>query len=322
MLKYLIIQLCDSAPSFCHYSNGRVHNLIDIEILRKGIKWSMKHNLSVQIVCPDYDLPDDYLSAIGQINHTIISEFTTSKLFSENIIFVHSGLTSLPQPNLLKNRIFVIRCKLAEIIQGWLLIASFIPFVKRLNVVLSNIDSINGNEIDEYKNVLNSLSNVVQKEYLRGHFVQLNLLTDRFMLDEMNNCNAGIETITLAPDGKFYICPAFYFDSGNYGLGDGHFEVGDLENGLNIPNNQLYDLEHAPLCRICDAYQCKRCVWLNRKTTYEVNTPSHEQCVVAHIERNASRILLRRIQEKRTFLPDKKIKEIHYLDPFDIKPNY
>ena len=140
--------------------------------------------------------------------------------------------------------------------------------------------------------------------------VHFNLLTDRMFLDKMNNCNAGDESITLAPDGKFYICPAFYLD--------GSKAVGDLENGLDIKNRQLYRLDHAPICRKCDAWQCRRCVWLNRKTTLEVNTPSHEQCVVAHIERNASRRLLKEIRTLGEFLPEKEIKEIDYLDPFDI----
>lgn len=74
-----------------------------------------------------------------------------------------------------------------------------------------------------------------------------------------------------------------------------------------------------PLCRNCDACQCKRCVWLNRKTTYELNTPSHEQCVVAHLERNASRELLAAIRKHGAFLPQQEIKEIDYLDPFDKK---
>ena len=77
-------------------------------------------------------------------------------------------------------------------------------------------------------------------------------------------------------------------------------------------------LEYAPICRHCDAWQCKRCVWLNRKTTLEVNTPSHEQCVVAHLERNASRELMNNIRKHGSFLPEQEeIKEIDYLDPFD-----
>lgn len=53
--------------------------------------------------------------------------------------------------------------------------------------------------------------------------------------------------------------------------------------------------------------------------TLEVNTPSHEQCVVAHLERNASRQLLASIRDVGTFLPGKEICDIDYLDPFEIK---
>ena len=77
-------------------------------------------------------------------------------------------------------------------------------------------------------------------------------------------------------------------------------------------------MEYAPICRHCDAYQCKRCVWLNRRMTHEINTPSHEQCVAAHIERNASRQLLQNIRRHGEFLPEiGEIKEIDYLDPFN-----
>lgn len=136
-------------------------------------------------------------------------------------------------------------------------------------------------------------------------------MTDRISLRCMNNCNAGGESITLAPDGKFYVCPAFYLESDGY-------SVGDLSTGLDIMNPQLYRLDHAPICRKCDAYQCRRCVWLNRKTTLEVNTPSHEQCVVAHLERNASKHLLESLRSSETFSGYSEIPEINYLDPFDV----
>ena len=94
-------------------------------------------------------------------------------------------------------------------------------------------------------------------------------------------------------------------------------------DGLDIKNPQLYRLEYAPICRHCDAYQCKRCIWLNRKTTFEVNTPSHEQCVVSHLERNASRELMMSVRERVEFLSDKEeIKDISYLDPFDLRDEW
>lgn len=183
--------------------------------------------------------------------------------------------------------------------------------ISRLNIVLTDIESFTEEDLIHYKSLLGKLSNSLEQLYVNGETPQLNLLTDRMMLKQMNNCGAGDTTITLAPNGKFYICPAFYYE-------DEADSIGDLENGLDIKNKQLYRLDHAPICRHCDAWQCKRCVWLNRKTTLEVNTPSHEQCVLAHLERNASRDLLNDIRKHGTFLPEQEeIKEIDYLDPFD-----
>jgi CXXX repeat peptide maturase len=83
-------------------------------------------------------------------------------------------------------------------------------------------------------------------------------------------------------------------------------------------NQQLMRLDHAPICRHCDAYQCKRCVWMNQKLTLDLNTPSHQQCVVAHVERNASRHLQKLLNEKDIRLSNnQEIKEINYLDPFN-----
>jgi CXXX repeat peptide maturase len=150
------------------------------------------------------------------------------------------------------------------------------------------------------------LSKTIEELYVSGKSPQFNLLSDRMYLDKMRNCEAGVKTITLAPDGKYYICPAFYY----YGEKD--------VNPLEIKNPQLYKLEFAPICRRCDAFHCKRCVWLNKMTTLEVNTPSHEQCVISHIERNAAKSLLTAIRKHGTFLPQMpEIVDIDYLDPFD-----
>lgn len=189
----------------------------------------------------------------------------------------------------------------------------------RLNVVIADVETFKDKDIPLYKEFLNKLSMAAELSFSKGKKVQCNLLTDRMVLDKMNNCGAGDTTITLAPDGKFYICPAFYLTDEVDALGRLNYSIGDLQNGMNIKNSQLYKLDYAPLCRQCDAYQCKRCIWLNRKMTYEVNTPSHEQCVMGHLERNASRNLLQNIRKYGTFLSGRDIREINYLDPFDVR---
>ena len=97
--------------------------------------------------------------------------------------------------------------------------------------------------------------------------------------------------------------------------------VGDLESGLQIPNQQLLNLDHAPLCRICDAFHCNRCIWLNQKLTWDINTPSHQQCVIAHLERNAARDLQLQFGTKN-LSKENIIKEIEYLDPFEVRKKY
>jgi CXXX repeat peptide maturase len=106
----------------------------------------------------------------------------------------------------------------------------------------------------------------------------------------------------------------------NHKTKDASRSVGDLENGLCIPNKQLLELDHAPLCRNCDAYHCNRCIWLNQKLTWDNNTPSHQQCVIAHLERNAARDISAKLSETGYSLPE--IKEINYIDPFDVKEEW
>ena len=281
----------------------------------------------IQFVYPDYELPQEYKEIINTIDHSIIVSSScedTALKDDADVVVIHNWI-SLEECNFDDGTAYVLRTTKADLFDRYDKLASVLKNVKRLNIVITDVEKFTEEDFGKYKSVLTSLSEEIEKLYVEGKSPQLNLLTDRMMLDKMNNCNAGWESVTLAPDGKFYVCPAFYHAQQADGsetsisevCGKG-YSIGDLKSGLGIKNPQLYRLDHAKLCRNCDAYQCKRCIWLNRKTTCEVNTPSHEQCVVAHLERNASRLLLNNIRKHGIFLPEKEeIKEIDYLDPFD-----
>lgn len=314
MIQYLVILLDDTSASFCHYENEeREYKLMPIETLKKGILYGMKENLNIQFVYPDYTIPKEYDEVIESVDHVKIKP---SNVSDDADIVIIDSLTEieniLPKPNVA----YVLRLKKKELFNGINPIIHFLGNIDRLNIVLTDINSFREEDFVIYEKILSDLTDAVTQMYVKGKHPQLNILTDRMMLDDMNNCGAGDTNITLAPDGKFYVCPAFYQAEDGYA-------IGSLAEGLDIKNAQLYKLDHAPLCRNCDAYQCRRCIWLNRKTTLEVNTPSHEQCVVAHLERNASRKLLLEIRKHGTFLPDKKeIEEIDYLDPFDVRKEW
>lgn len=314
MLKYLIIQLDDSSTSFCHYSNDRNQcNLIPLDKLKTGIFWSMKENLTIQFLYPDFELPAEYKKEISKTFHADIVSSTCEDLglreTADVIVFdSFAGINFFPFK---KEQTYVFRSTVSDFLDGFRLLYPILSKVDRINIVLTNILTITMDEESAYTKALDTLVSKITDEYKNGHGIQLNLLTDRMLLDEMNNCNAGEETIALCPDGRFYVCPAFYIDK------DIYFSIGDTTSGLDIKNPQLYKISYAPICRICDAFQCRRCIWQNRKSTLEINTPSREQCVVSHIERNAARKLLSQIREIGQFLPEKEIPETDYLDPFD-----
>lgn len=333
MIQYLVILLDDLSTSYCHYENDKtISNVIPLDILKQGIRYAMLENLSVQFVYPETALPDEYNEVIESIDHCKIvpSTYEDKTLREEADVVVFSDWISLDNYHFIQGQSYILRTSKDDFFNRHLSINKLLEKASRINVVLTDVETFNNDDFDKYRTILTILSEKVEELFVKGKYPQLNLLTDRMLLSEMNNCDAGVSNITLAPDGNFYICPAFYNlpnVNGNEKTMDEvchkGFAVGNIENGVDIRNAQLYRLDHAPLCRNCDAYQCKRCIWLNRQTTCEVNTPSHEQCVVAHLERNASRLLLNNLRKKGNFLPGKEdIKEIYYLDPFDVREDW
>lgn len=311
MLKYLIIQLDDSSASFCHYpSPEATPRLMPLDTLQKALFWSMKENLSVQILYPDYEIPHEYRKAIDTTDHSdIVTDGCADLSLKDSAdVVIFDKWADFSSHNHTAAGSSVIRTSFADLLAHKSDLKAVLKKANRVNVTLTDLPKMTEAEIAQYSSFLEDVAETVKAEYEGDHAVQLNFLTDRIFLDKMNNCNAGDESITLCPDGKFYICPAFYAEGES---------VGDLDSGLDIKNPQLYKISHAPICRICDAFQCRRCVWLNRKLTLEVNTPGREQCVMAHLERNASRKLLAEIRKIGSFMPDKVIPEIDYLDPFD-----
>lgn len=317
MFKYLIISLADDSVYFCHYNRGTSNGkTMPIDVLKNSIRLAMKENLNIQILYPDYELTSDYKEAIDSIDHAdIVSSLCEDRNLRKNAdIVVFDSWAAIERYPIEKNQAYIIRTSKEDFFENSRLFGTLLKQMNRLVVVFTDVDAWSDADFQNYGKILENLVPVVAAEFVAGHYVQFGPLTDRLFLDRMNNCNAGYESLTVAPDGNLYACPAFYYD--------GMQSVGNVESGALVKNPQLYQLDYAPICRICDAYHCRRCVWLNKRTTKEINTPSHEQCVMAHIERNASRKLLeairKGIKETEQFMPGKEIAEIDYLDPFDL----
>ena len=330
MLQYLVILVDDTSVAYCHANNPlKERHLMPIETLKKGILFGMKQNLMIQYVFPDYALPEEYASVIESIDNVKIYPIGCKPVTG----IANDGETDVEVANAVPQKVeaknLVLRLTFDEMLKQKDAIARLFASGARINLCITDVEQFTDEQIEAYKQVLNEWNTVLLDLYKQGQSPQFNLLTDRMMLEKMHNCEAGVSNITLAPNGKFYLCPAFYYDEQtkvdnqlNHHKPTSDNSVGDLEKGLDIPNPQLLKLDHAPLCRNCDAYQCRRCLWLNRKLTWDLNTPSHQQCVMAHLERNASRDLLSDIRKVGEFMPNIDIKEINYLDPFEVRKEF
>ncbi len=313
-MQYLVILLDDTSVAYCHADNPlKERRLMPLDTLRKAICFGMKQNLMIQYIYPDYDLPEEYNTLIESIDHVKIGRD----------VRVYNGV-----PASVAGKNVVLRLMIGEFIAGQYDIAALLPQVERLNICLTDIAAFRDEQAEDYKKALETLNAVLVNLYKKENPTQVNMLTDRLVLTEMHNCEAGTGNVTVAPNGKFYLCPAFYYDEQmgisnrmNHSTKDASRSVGDLDSGLQIPNKQLLELDHAPLCRKCDAYHCHRCIWLNDRLTMDANTPSHQQCVLAHLERNASRELQQMLAAQGLHTGN-EISEIDYLDPFDVREEW
>ena len=327
MIQYLVILLDDTSAAYCHADNPlKQRNLIPLGTLKSGILFGMKQNLMIQYVFPDYELPKEYIQAIESIDNVKIYPLEHKPVIDIDLGNDSDVEVTTEIPKEVKSKTLVVRYPFAKILKAKDKFAKLFDLDIRINLVITDVENFTDNNIAAYQDLLSEWKNLLIAQYKKGRTPQFNLLTDRMMLYKMHNCDAGINNITLAPNGKFYLCPVFYYDEKmeifnqlNHNNPSSDCSVGDLEKGLDIPNHQLLQLDHAPLCRKCDAYQCRRCIWLNKKLTWDNNTPSHQQCVMAHIERNVSRELLNEIRTAGEFMPEINIPEITYLDPFDVR---
>lgn len=308
MLKYLIILLDRASVSFCHYPQPEVENLaMSRETLHRAIRFAMMQNLAVQFVYPRSDVSDELKAEIETVDSCRIMPVEIAD-GSTDVVVVNGW--DFEKARLLRKPTTVRVCK-RDMLSRYSELLPLFADVPKVNVVITDIDTFDDGDFEDYAKALDVLRQGVEELFFKGLRVSVNLLTDRLMLKQMNNCEAGYSALTLSPEGKFYVCPAFYYEDPSNCAGSIHDEK------IDIKNRYLFDLQYAPICKHCDAWHCKRCAWLNQKTTREVNTPSHEQCVVAHLERDASRHLLETLNDQGDYAFESEIPKLDYLDPFD-----
>ena len=271
----IVVLLSDESTPFCVLSNIKGENAImPIAYLNAIIDKAKTEGRHLEFVYPKAPLPEEYTNLINSVPHTAI--IPVNSAYGQGDVIVVNGWSEIPligHPD----AFYVFRTSLDEFCHN---IDGLLPLLKlasRLNIVFTDEYAFSQSDLLLYEDAIHELKELVLIEWEKGRQTKVNLITERLFLDEMCNCDAGWKSVTLAPNGSFYICPSFYYDN----PAD---KCGDIINGLDIKNLLLYKLNHSPICRDCNAYHCNRCVFISKKKTLEVNTPSFEQCEKSRIE--------------------------------------
>ncbi|HEY9167188.1 MAG TPA: CXXX repeat peptide maturase [Candidatus Kryptonia bacterium] len=311
-MKFLILPVDKSSVSFCFYANRydpSEPEPIPKATIKTAVNFACTNGLTIHFLYGRTDPPSQYKRIIESINHVKIVPLTLAKKYPESIVVIDSEeIERVGNSGLDPGRNVIVRLSKEFLPQLAAILPRLFGIFQRLNLCIVGMESITEIELDLYGQQLLMLAESVSRYYRQGNIFELNLLSDRIVLDKMKNCDAGCEHFTVGPDGRLYLCPGFLYD-------DPDASVGSLEEGIHIPNPELLRLDHAPICSHCDAYQCMRCIYLNKKLTLEVNTPSHQQCVASHKERSGSEKILTILRDIPAFAGMKNIPPIDYDDP-------
>lgn len=314
-MQTLMVLMDSDAPSFCYYDTAKKsREVMSDELLRKIVYYGLTENLSLNLVMGNQPLTDSQKEILKWSNYMIFRSANAAFEADDQTVDVFDFESDVWTENYKPKPLLVLRIakENLEKLPDWLKAHS--AGIERISLFVKDMDAMSDAELETYRNVLDELKAWLPEREEESPF-EISILTDRLQLDAPNHCAAGVKHVTIAPDGQFYVCPGFYYWENNR-----DFVISDIDTVLKthelpIKNKQLYQLDHAPICSDagCDCHQCKRCIWMNKRSTLEVNTPSRQQCICAHLERNASRDLIEPL-----FLTDMvQIPEIDYLDPFE-----
>lgn len=303
--KYLYFVTSDSITPHCAYRNSeKSQATMSKEIMEKGLLFAQKSGLTpVFIGIPlekDIPIPQESL-VISHANDPNANECAIP-------VYDNSGATKSSIDKMV-NCILLLNRKSIEKLP--VLIKNLSENHTRINLIVEDVLQWNDSDLNLYKDALAKVVPMIAEKYSSDTSFELNVLSDILSSTSMYNCDPGIESYTLAPDGKFYLCPAFYFDKSMK-------NIGNLETGITIPNANLLSPKHAYICQNCDVFHCRRCIYQNVKATGEVTTPSRNQCLIGHIEREKALELQNSLNKTGTYTFANVLTSINYSDPLEV----
>jgi radical SAM peptide maturase (CXXX-repeat target family)/CXXX repeat peptide maturase len=314
-LHSLILLLDRYAVPFCNYAapnNGAEPAWMPLETLERALAFAQEKRLALLCAQGVAPLPAAHCAALKRVAHRKIVPFALPAQRSKAIPVIQAGDVARLARRKWRVESAILRVPRQDMPQLAKTFTLLKGRLKRLNVRLLDLETYTESDFQVYQEQCAEIARTIAAMKWPNKGTECNLLTDRPVLAARHNCEAGINHVTVAPNGLFYLCPGFYYQNEAEA-------IGSLKDGIQIKNPHLLTLDAAPICRTCDANHCLRCLWLNKRMTDEINTPSRQQCIAAHLEREASLRMCESLGSQRggNLGQLNPMPPLDYLDPFE-----
>lgn len=308
---HLYFILSDQSVRHCNYhpepkgENGEYRKM-SLDTLKRGLAFAQYNFYTPVLLLPPTGLSLEEKAALQGINYVQIFNAGQPINTGDNLPVYDNAV------NPTTGNLCILIVKPVQIPELSSLLITCLQNHPRVNLILEDAHTLTNENLAIYESELLKVATYMVEQYSQGQIVDVNVISDRILFDHMNNCNAGLDSFALAPDGNFYICPAFYFK-------EEAVTVGSLEQGIAFNYAEFLTLAKSPICSKCDAYHCRRCVHDNLLRTGEFLIPGQNQCVISHIERKVSHKMVEMLRNQGIVCEEARcnIPELDYYDPLD-----
>jgi len=315
-MQSLIVLMAQDAPSFCYYPSPAAGGAeMSPDMFERVADWARRDGLMLHLVCGSRGLPEFAQKHLADERRYACYLPAEAPASTPNDIPVvrADGPKDIDLIPANRHTIGILRVpptSLNALPEVWETLASK---VYRVVTVLLDLDRYEADQLERYDRILAQMRNRLGSWYQAGRELEVSCLSDRMALQAPCHCQAGLDHLTIDPAGGLHICPGF--------AATGADPVGRLGSPVAIPNAYLLRLEHAPICAVCDAFHCRRCVYVNLRSTLEINTPPWQACRASHREREQARLLLSEMQSQGVLMDLQPIPGISYEDPLELLLN-
>ena len=292
----LFIMLSDDSSIYCNYSKPSIEQeitRIGEDVLLEAADFTENEFFNpILLHSNDSDLSDKAIQIFKNQRTFNLFEHDSKNIFNgENNVLrkiksvTHKALLSKKIIDTESTILIVDDCDLKYLAED---IERILYYSKKVNLILhTNYKNI---DYQEYESQLNKVIQLLYNYTIKNEEKQVDVITDHLFSITRRECEAGVNSFTLAPNGKIYVCPAVYFATpNNY--------IGSVKEGIDKDKLILYSVDESPVCSNCSVKQCKRCFFLNKEYTGEYNTPSTMQCKKSKIEERSALKLYKMLKE-------------------------